>query len=300
MVAWRHGGVGEGGFGHAAGCELWCALCCPMWQHLHSHAHAHTCTRLHALWSTVRSRGESPCLTVPPAHPAPFSAAVSAWHYLPRTSLSSLWPSPACHAVRAIGDVGVYYALLSPPHACPGQEFFDPLHPLPHELSSLQELAPRGFNSALYKLPFVLDEELGNLSRFGVERATMAGEGVGAGGGAGSGVAATADPMEAAPGSSGAGGVLCSLPGQATPLLTAEDVRAVFGGDRYEALFLMLSVGPCMCVCVCVFVCVCGCVGRPCPLLALLHVGRPSSCRHTLHGDGRSPVEAWCSAACCW
>jgi hypothetical protein len=62
-------------------------------------------------------------------------------------------------------------------HAAPNgapQTYFNPLHPLPHELSVLQEDVPRGFNSTMYKLPFVLDDELVNLVKFGVGRATEA------------------------------------------------------------------------------------------------------------------------------
>ena len=116
--------------------------------------------------------------------------------------------------------------------------YFDPLRPLPHELVALQATVPRGFNSALYKLPFVLDDELANLSRFGVERASTG--------------SATATVDDAA--SSGdslpiggwgeAGDLLSSLPGLATALLTPEDVAAALGGEDPDAPLLPPAADP--------------------------------------------------------
>jgi hypothetical protein len=99
---------------------------------------------------------------------------------------------------------------------------------------ALQELVPRGFNTALYKLPLVVDDEVANLARFGVDLAATPGPGGGpaAGAAAAGATAEGADPV----GGDVDGPLLCSLGGHTKPLLTEGDVRAALGGGYAAAV----------------------------------------------------------------
>jgi hypothetical protein len=101
----------------------------------------------------------------------------------------------------------------------------------------MQQSVARGFNSSLYKLPFILDEELTNLSRFGVARAVHA---------ATASVPAVDDATPAVGGGgwAEAGDLLSTLPALSTALLTTDDVAAAFGDRDPEAPLLPAAVDP--------------------------------------------------------